>query len=89
MDLGIGPWPSFPGRDADAGVVGMKVSGWVLPKQSLRQDLGAWSPSGRHREWGSDRKIRKLPHSPSKGATEGLWDQALEGPEAGTLHPPP
>lgn len=44
--LGLGYWalgngPSFPGRDADAGVVGMKVSGWVFPKQSLRQDLGA------------------------------------------------
>lgn len=38
--LGLGYW-ALALRDANAGVVGMKVSGWVFPKQSLRQDLGA------------------------------------------------
>lgn len=45
--LGIGPWPSLPGRDADAGVVEVKVLGWVSPEESLRQGLGAESPFGR------------------------------------------
>lgn len=81
--LAIGLWPSFPGRGGDDGIVEMKILGWVSLKPSQRQRLGAESPFGRSqktgaREWGSDTRIRELPHSTSKGSTEGLWDWAPE-----------
>lgn len=72
LGLGIGLWPSFPGRDRDGGFVVMKVLGWGSPKPRQRQSLGAESPFGRRsqktgaREWGSDTIIRGLPRSTSK-----------------------